>query len=375
MTRLRVVVSGMVAADPDQGGATWAVLQYILGLRRLGHDVLFVEPVDVPSRGTVASFAATALRFGLDGSAALLERGSRRSWGLPREVVAARCKKADVLINVSGLLREPELVEPIPIRVYLDLDPGFTQLWAEVEGIDMGFEGHTHFVTVGGRIGRPDCHVPTCGLNWTATLPPVVLDRWPVAERTSVDAFTTVANWRAYGSIQTRDRHFGQKAHSIRRLIGLPRESGKTFALALSIHPDERVDLDALRAHSWQLLDAKAFAGTPSRYHRFVQGSFAEIGIAKSGYVESACGWFSDRSACYLASGRPVVAQETGFGEQLPVGEGLLSFRDEREAVAATAAVTSSYPQHRRAARRIAEEFLDSDRVLGSLLEQVGGAA
>ena len=374
MSRLRIVVSGMVAADPDQGGATWAVLQYVLGLRRLGHDVLLVEPVDAPGGRTLASFAATASQFGMEGSAALLERGSRRSWGLDRDTVEARCRRADVLLNLSGLLREPELVEPIPIRVYLDLDPGFTQLWAEVEGIDMGFGGHTHFVTVGSRVGRPGCDVPTCGLDWSTTLPPVVLDWWPVAGHISIGAFTTVANWRAYGSIRARDRHFGQKAHSLRRLIGLPTQSGAGFALALSIHPGERIDLVALRAHRWSLLDPDAVAGTPFRYRRFVQGSLAEIGIAKSGYVESACGWFSDRSACYLASGRPVVAQDTGIGEALPVGEGLLTFRDELGALAATAAVTSDYPRHRRAARRIAEGFLDSDRVLGSLLEQVGAA-
>jgi hypothetical protein len=370
--RLRVVVSGMVAADADQGGATWAVLQYVLGLRRLGHEVTLVEPVDQLTPRVVASFAVTAARYGLERSSALVVRGSRASWGLDRDTVRRRCRRADVLINASGRLHEPDLVGRIPIRVYLDLDPAFTQLWAAVEQIDMRFAGHTHFVTVGGLIGRTACTVPTCGLDWIATLPPVVLGHWPFAGRPSTGAFTTIANWRAYGSIEHGGRHFGQKAHSLRRLVGIPRRSTRTFALALSIHAEERSDLRVLLDNRWRLLDPVVAAGTAAGYHRFVQGSFAEIGIAKSGYVESRCGWFSDRSAAYLASGRPVVAQDTGFGDALPVGEGLLSFSDEDEAVAATEAVSSSYVAHRLAARRIAEEYLDSDRVLGRLLERVG---
>jgi hypothetical protein len=369
---LRIVVSGMVAGDPDQGGATWAVLQYVLGLRRLGHEVLLVEPVEKLTLPIAASFAATTAQYGLQGTSALVTRDSQESWGLERDALRVRTRRADVLINASGLLLDPELTAPIPIRVYLDLDPGFTQLWADVDGIDMGFDGHTHFVTVGGVIGRPTCAVPTCGLDWIPTLPPVVLDHWPFAERATTGVFTTVANWRAYGSIEHDGRHFGQKAHSLRRLAGIPKRSSRTFALALSIHSQERSDLQTLRENRWQLLDPVAAAGTAVGYHRFVQGSFAEIGIAKSGYVESRCGWFSDRSAAYLASGRPVLAQDTGFAEELPVGEGLLSFRDEDGAVAAAEAVSSNYPSHRRAARRVAEEFLDSDRVLFGLLEAVG---
>jgi len=369
---LRIVVSGMVAGDPDQGGATWAVLQYVLGLRRLGHEVLLVEPIEELTLPIAASFAVTTAWYGLQGAAALVSRDSQASWGLERDALQARTRRADVLINASGMLRDPELTAPIPVRVYLDLDPGFTQLWADVDGIDMGFDGHTHFVTVGGLIGRPTCAVPTCGLDWIPTLPPVVLDYWPFAARASTGVFTTVANWRAYGSIEHDGRHFGQKAHSLRRLAGIPKRSSRPFALALSIHSRERSDLQTLKENRWRLVDPVAVAGTAVGYHRFVQGSFAEIGIAKSGYVESHCGWFSDRSAAYLASGRPVLAQDTGFAGKLPVGEGLLSFRDEDGAVAAAEAVSSSYPSHRLAARRIAEEFLDSDRVLSGLLEAVG---
>ena len=364
----------MVASDPRQGGATWAVLQYVLGLRRLGHEVTLVEPVDRLGRDRIASLAATAAEFGLRDCAALVEANSSRTAGLSRRRIEALCARADVLLNLSGMLRDPTLVEPIPTRVYVDLDPGFNQLWAAVDGLDVGFGGHTHFATVGQRVGAPGSTVPTCGVRWIPTLPPVVLAHWPYARETRRRAFTTVANWRSYGSVEHGGRLFGQKAHSMRALFGVASSSTHAFAVALSIHPGERDDLAALDAHGWRLLDASTLAGTPSAYRRFVQTSYAEFGVAKSGYVLSRCGWFSDRSACYLASGRPVLAQDTGFGAALPTGDGLLAFADVAEAVAAADEVCARYDHHRRAARRIAEEHLDSDRVLCRLLEQVGGS-
>jgi hypothetical protein len=361
----------MVAADSHQGGATWAVLQYVLGLRRLGHEVLLLEPVDALTPARAASFEATTREFGLSRSAALVECGSQTTAGLTWADVSARCRRSDLLINISGMLRDPELIGGIPVLVYLDLDPAFNQLWAAADGIDTGFAGHTHFATVGQLIGAKSCSIPTFGRDWIKTLPPVVLERWPIADEIRTMAFTTVGNWRAYGSIKFEGRHHGQKAHSMRQLIGIPLKSEHAFEVAFAIHPHEHKDLELLQANGWRLLEAKRVAGTPQEYRRFIQGSLAEIGIAKTGYVASRCGWFSDRSACYLASGRPVIAQDTGFGSTLPTGEGLLTFTDEDEAVAAADAVLSEYGHHRRAAREFAEEHLDSDRVLGRLLQAV----
>jgi hypothetical protein len=236
----------------------------------------------------------------------------------------------------------------------------------------MRFEGHTHFVTVGQAIGSTDCPVPTCGLDWIPTVPPVVLDRWPREEHIANDAFTTVGNWRAYGSIEHEGVRYGQKVHSLRKLIRLPTRTEARFLLALTIHPDETPDLEALDENGWELVDAADVAGTPADYRRFLAGSRAELGITKSGYVLSRCGWFSDRSACYLASGKPVVAQETGFSRYLPVGDGLLSFETEDDALAAVEEVGRDYDRHSSAARALAEELFDSDRVLSRLLERVG---
>lgn len=327
------------------------MLQYALGLERLGHEVFVVQPIEDESPQTGAYFDRIVSAFRL--------RAALRRRGQPCPFVSG----AEVLINISGMLRDLEF-ESIPIRVYLDLDPVFNQLW-HLQGIDAGLDGHTHYATVGVR-------VPGCGLEWTPTLPPVVLERWPPAGDIEHDALTTVGNWRSYGPIEHDGVRYGQRAHSLRRFLDLPQRSGRRFELALDIHPGETRDLQALAQHGWHLLDPHTVAGTPSAYSDFLRGSWAELGVAKEGYVVSQCGWFSDRSACYLASGRPVLAQDTGFSDRLPTGAGLFAFGTTDDAVASIDALQRDYGRHARAARAIAEEFLDSDRVLRRLLEEVG---
>jgi hypothetical protein len=372
--RLSIVVSGMLAGVPGQGGASWAVLQYILGLRRLGHEVLFVEPVDAGGArlaDTAAGgyFDALVTRFGLEGRAALIEPATGETIGVDRRGLERAAHGADLLLNVSGTLRDEALLEPIGVRAFVDLDPGFTQLWHEAQGIDLGFDLHDRFVTIGHGIGAPGGRVPDCGRSWIPTLHPVVLEHWPVDAAEVPEALTTIGHWRAYGSIDHDGTFYGQRAHSMRSLFDLPGRLPVPVVAALGIHADETADLEQLAGGGWQLVDPRAAATTPQRYQAFIRGSWGELGIAKSGYVEARCGWFSDRSACYLASGRPVIAQDTGFGEHLPTGRGLLSFRNADDAVAAVASVRADYPGHRRAARAIAEESLDSDRVLPRLLE------
>lgn len=379
---LRILLSGMMAGVPGQGGATWAVLQYVLGFRRLGHDVCFVEPVeksallpaDVPLARTAnaAYFQRVVEDFGLRNRAALLRSETGETVGLSLARLRRFAREADVLVNISGLLVDDVLTGRIPRRVYLDLDPAFNQLWHASQGIDMRFEGHSHFVTVGQAIGQPDCPVPTCGRSWITTFQPVVLDHWPVAGHVTYDGLTTIANWRGYGSIEHDGVFYGQKAHALRRFIGLPTLTAARCMLALAIHSDETRDLAALAENGWQLLDPADVAGTPARYRQFIQGSRAELGIAKAGYVTARCGWFSDRSACYLASGRPVIAQETGFSRFLPTGAGLFAFDTMDGLLEGIEAMNREYDRHRRAARAIAEEYFDSDRVLRRLLQQVG---
>jgi hypothetical protein len=371
------VVSGMVAGDPRQGGATWAVLQWVLGLERLGYEVALLEPVngghEIPLSETASAryFDAHVTPL-VAGPAALLRTSTGEAHGLSRADVAGIGERASVLINVSGMLPLEPPFDNIPVRAYLDLDPAFNQLWNEQCNVDVHFSGHTHHVTVGTRVGSPDCGVPSCGLEWLSTLPPVVLERWPFAAALTTDALTTVSNWRSYGSIEVDGVLYGQKAHSFRSLLPLAEISSKPLQPALAIHEGEIVDLDALRAHGWHWMDPAQLAADPAAYQSFVQGSWGELGVAKSGYVESRCGWVSDRSACYLASGRPVVAQDTGFGDALPTGDGLLTFHDVDSAAEAIDDLRARYGTHRAAARVIAEQYLDSDRVLSGLLDRIG---
>ncbi len=376
---LRIMISGMVAGDPWQGGASWAVMQYVLGLARLGHQVLLVEPVaggDGPDASPLtesqsASYFRELPFSGLAGAALLRPQG-RETVGTPYPELVELARSADLLLNISGMLHDERLTANIPVRAYLDLDPGFNQVWSET-GEDAGFDAHTHFVTVGQAIGSVDCPVPTCGHRWIPTLPPVVLSHWPRADAPPErDAFTTVGHWRSYGPVDYGGIRYGQRVHSFRHMLELPKLAGPRFQVALGIHPDEERDLEALRANGWELVDPLRAAGTPDRYAEFIRASKAEIGIAKSGYVASRCGWFSDRSACYLASGRPVVAQNTGFSRFLPTGEGLFAFESLDEAVACVEEVERDHPRHGTAARAIAEEHLDSNHVLSSLIDRLG---
>jgi hypothetical protein len=371
---MRIAVSGMVAGDPHQGGASWAVLQYVLGLRRLGHEVLLVEPVAAESlkRSESASYLEkVAARFGLELATLVDPEGN--SAPMPTERLRELMAGTEVLLNVSGMLTVPELLEPVATRAYLDLDPFFNQHW-HLQGADMRFAAHTHFVTVAAGLDDAENEVPTLGLDWIETLPPVVLQEWEPAPEPPSLPFTTIGHWRSYGPIEHEGERYGLRAHSLRELIELPRRTRAEFLLALGIHESERDDLEALAANGWRLADPAEVAATPDRYREFVRASQAEIGIAKEGYVRSRSGWFSDRSACYLACGRPVVAQDTGFGRALPVGEGLLAFDTVEEAAAATEEVLANPREHARAAREIAEEILDSDRVLSRLLERLGGS-
>jgi hypothetical protein len=370
----------MIAGVPRHGGATWAVLQYLLGFARLGHDVLLVEQCDesafreegappAPS-DSVSYFLEVTRAFGLEQSAALLLENTRQTIGVPYSRLREFAGSADLLVNISGILTDQELIADIPIRVYLDLDPAFNQLWQE-SGIDMRFDGHTHFVTVGQAIGTPASPVPTCGRSWIPTVPPVVMSHWPRATRIATDAFTTIGNWRGYGSIEYEGVHYGQKAHSLREFMSLPTRTSASFQLALAIHPDEKRDIVALSENGWGLLDPARVAGSPDQYKSFIQGSRGEFGIAKSGYVASRCGWFSDRSVCFLASGRPVIAQETGFSSFIPTGEGLFAFETSDDVLAAIDELGRDYQRHARAARSLAEEQFDSDRVLERFVQRL----
>jgi hypothetical protein len=379
--RPNILVAGMIAADPHQGGATWAVLQYVLGLRELGCEVTFVDPIraasvkpsgcNLQTSSNADYFRQVASDFGLENASSLLVDETHDSIGLSYEALLAKARRCDLLLNISGLLVDEALLSAISVRAYLDLDPAFNQLW-HAQGVDVRFARHTQFVTIGQCIGDADCPVPSCGLSWIKTLQPIVLSHWPYVDSPYEAPFTTVGHWRSYGSITADGVFYGQKAHSFRKIIGLPKMTQARFELALGIHPAEIGDLALMADNNWHLIDPAQVAGTPTNYQRFVQGSLGELAVAKSGYVTSRCGWFSDRSLCYLASGRPVVAQETGFSRTIAARPGIAYFTTAEEAATACDDIISRYEAHRRGAREIAIEYFDSAKVLSRLLGKLG---
>ena len=369
-----VVVSGALGNKPGQAGEAWVKLSWVRGLQRLGFDVWFVEQLaeSLPEGFPAAPwFRAVTERSGLAGRAVLLQ-GDESIVGPPVEDLLAVAPEAD-LVNISGHLTTPRLFAAFRRRVMVDIDPGFTQFWHE-EGLEgANVAGHDAYFTIGERIGRADCPIPTAGIDWRPVRQPVVMEDWPVAAVKERDRFTTIATWRGpFGPVEHGGRKYGLKVHEFRKFVELPERSPHPFEIALDYHPADQGDVDALRQHGWLVADPRAVAGDPEAMRAYVQGSGAEFSAAQGMYVDTACGWFSDRSVRYLASGKPVLVQDTGFSEALPVGEGLLAFASLDEAVAGAAEITSRYSEHCAAARELAEEHFESDRVLGPFCERAG---
>lgn len=376
---LTILCTGLLAGGPQHGGSSWSVLQYMLGFRRLGHTVYFVEPVrraKLPAGNSelihtvvARQFQRLVAAFDFRDHSALLLEGTNQTVGLPYETLREVAARADVLVNLSGALTDEALLAPIARRVYVDFDPGFNQVSHINHDHAVHLDAHTHFATVGLAVGRPECRVPTCDRTWIATCPPVVLREWPVARGRTRNAFTTVATWRSEEALTYDGLRLGQQADAMRPLIDLPRQTRARFELALAM---ERTgpEFAVLQDHGWNLLDPRRAAGTPGSYRQFVSSSRAQFGIAKSGYIATQSGWFSDRSACYLAAGRPVLTPDTGFGALLPTGEGLVAFTSPGEALAGLESIETHYTRHRDAARAIAEQHFDSNRVLPRLLDR-----
>ena len=381
-----LVVSGAIANKHLNGGEAWVRLSWILGLRRLGFDVWFVEQIDeatsVDAAGAPAPFAASenrrhfervVERFGLAGRAALLFEGGREASGVSLEDLLPVAEEARLLVNISGHLDLEPLMSRLRRKAYVDLDPGFTQFWHADGTGGSRLEGHDVYFTVGENIGRADCAIPTCGLEWIAVRPPAVLDEWPLADGGDPDRFTTIGAWRgAFGPVQFGGRTYSLKVHEFRKVLELPQRAPQRFEIALDIHPGDQRDREALERSGWILVDPSATVPGPVEFRDYVRGSGAEFSVAQGIYVETNSGWFSDRTVRYLAAGRPVLVQDTGFSENLPVGEGLLAFGDLDEAVAGAQRIAADYEHHRRAARAIAESHFDSDTVLARFLEQAG---
>jgi len=380
------IVSGALANKPLNGGNAWTRLGWVIGLRKVGYEVYFVEQIGrencIDGDGAKASFGNSVNleyfrtvmeRFGLADRCALVCEGGEEVFGMPLSELDAQAAECSFLLNISGHLSYQGFLDRVACKVYLDDDPGFTQLWHATGSTSNVLGGHNAYFTIGNNIGSAPCTIPTGGIRWTHTRPPVVLDQWPCVPSRRFDRFTTVCTWRgAYGPIEYGGKKLGQKAHEFRKFLPLPRRTARQFEIALDIHPGDHKDLEALRSHGWTVTDPRNVARSPQAYRSYLQGSGAEFSPAQGVYVQTQSGWFSDRTARYLASGRPVLVQDTGFSRYLPVGEGLLAFSDFDEAVERVERITKDYTLHCAAARKLAEEYFDSDKVVGALLREIG---
>ena len=370
MARLIAIEDLAGPSVAGRGGHAMHVLQILEGLRRLGHDVLFLEFLEErPAADAAAAFLTT---LG-DRPGALLDAATGESFaGLAREEVAAFAARADAVISLAvHYRREPwPLLEAVRPRILIEQDPGYTHLWAaDGDPLDIFGEHDVHF-TVGANVGTPRSPIPDCGIAWRALWPPVVLDWWPVGAPVHRDRFTTVGAWRDYGYLELDGETYGPKVEEFAKFMDLPRVAGEQLELTLAIEPEDP-DREVLLAHGW-LLEPPSLVDTPARYRDYVAGSLGEFSCAKGGYVGTRSGWFSDRSACYLAAGRPVVLQATGFEDVLPVGAGVFAVRDVDEAAAAMAEIRGDYARHAHAARELAREFFDAERLLGGMLAASG---
>ena len=359
------IVAGAIANKPHNGGEAWVRLSWARGMQKLGWRVHFVEQMAAADDDAVRYFRQVTRDFGLAADASLVGEDGKLLTGAPPP------QSADMLLNISGHLRIPALLERVRRKVYIDIDPGYTQIWHE-QGL-APVSGHDCYYTIGVNVGSPACPIPTGGIAWRHVLQPVVLADWPAMPRPAEMKFTTVAAWRgSFGSVTYDGRAYGQKVHEFRKVIDLPRRSPThAFEIALQIHEGDAKDRAALEAGGWRIVDPRSVASTPQDFRRYVQTSAAEFSVAQGVYVQTHSGWFSDRTTRYLATGRPAIVQATG-PVGFPVGEGLLTFQTLDQAAAAVKAVAHDYDRHSRAAREIAANHFDSDKVLSKLLNEVG---
>jgi hypothetical protein len=370
-----IVTSTWGAGYVEGGGMQWLNLHYLAGLRALGFEVFWLDVLGSPKKGAprsldemVDGFRIQCEQFDLGDHWAVLYDG-QKIFGMTERLLHSLCGDAALLINLCGALKDDELLRRIQRRAYFDLDPGFTQIWAHEW--DMDLSKHNLFFTVGLNVGQPDFGVPLRGIEWQTFTPPVALEYWPAQTDTNAMNFTTVGQWRGQYAIW-KDEMYGPKSDEFLKFVELPRKTPQPIELALLIHKTETGDLAALQTNHWRLVNPHEAAGGRDGFRSYIQGSRAEFSVAKHGYVKTRSGWLSDRTVCYLASGRPALVQDTGIGKHLPTGKGLLTFTTLEEAVAGIESINADYAAHSAAARKLAEERLAAPKVLQSILDRAG---
>ena len=402
---MRLVVMGILGRTP-LAGVSWQVLHFLEGFRRLGHDVYYIEDTggwaynplqkkhDHVSECSYArncqyavSYIAKLMSsFGLQDRWAYQSRVDGRVFGLSKTQVSGLLESTDALVNLTGSTQLLEEHTRVPVRIYLETDPVTRQIevvQGNPKAIDL-LEAHTHYFTYGENFGAPDCGVPLTRFDYRPTRQPIVLDWWTADSRlipeqdgqfTPQRCFTTIAKWRQPGKdIEWHGETYSWSKHvEFLKFIDLPRRSKEEFELALAWEDetDEEV-IPQLTSYGWRVVDGISLSLDIAPYREYILGSRGEFTVAKDQNVRLRSGWFSDRSACYLAAGKPVVSQDTAFGNILPMDRGLFAFQSMEDILTAMDLIRSDYTRHCRVAREIAEEYFAAERVLGGLTEIVG---
>jgi len=381
----RVIIGVGIASYPlHAAGNMWVFLQWVLGFRQAGWDVWMVENVppakciDANGRKCAPALSANLAQwnnvveeFGLNDRATLFFDGQTPELtGL-----LGFARDAEFFFNISGHFKHREVLGAVREKIYADLDPAFTQIWAEVYKSDMNLDVHDKFVSIGRHLGGKGCRAPLAGRTWLPVGVPVVLDYFtnPKPDQPG-DVWTTFTHWYGYPPVEYDGMWYGNKSEEFARLADLPKKTKEKLEIATDLHPDDPVTHQFLES-GWRLVEARPLNTPWQRYRDYMAQSRGEFCVAKNGYVRSHCGWFSDRSVAFLALGRPVILQETGWSDFYPQGEGLLSFHDEESARAALETVARDPVKHARAARKIAERYCAAPIVVNELLETIGHAA
>jgi hypothetical protein len=382
---VRIIITGLVGQYPF-GGVIWDYLQYLLGFRALGHQVLYLEdsgawPYD-PVAGTITddcSFALQSLHkiftdFDLAESWVYRNGADGKFHGAGEKVAREWLRHGDLLVNVSsaGWLRDYDL--RVGHRMFIDGDPMFCQIGL-LDGSNPQYAGrlrdHDSHFTFGLSVGQPDCPVPVDGITWRPTVQPIAIDQWPVTPVPSEAPWTTVMNWASYRPKIWEGRTYGQKNLEFNRFRDLPSKTKTLLRLAMGLGVDGQRPAQELRQLGWDLVEPQEVVPDHQAYRSFLTSSRGEWSVAKHGYVEGKTGWFSCRTACYLAAGRPAVVQETGWSRHLPSTRGVLPFSTLEEAVGGLSEISRNYTEHSKAAREIALEFFDAKKVCQDLLRQL----
>ena len=389
MKRKRIVVMGFMAGCPI-AGVVWQHLHYIVGLQRLGHEVYYIEdsarlpydPVAYEETNDYTYAGKTlkrlARQFGFEDRWAFCARylPGEECIGLPKRRLVELYRSADAILNVCGAQEFNEDLRASERVLYVESDPGVEQI-----RIDNGrrstreyLSRHHALFTFGENVGRPEFPVPLHQFEWLPTRQPVVTEFWKASAPPPHGAvFTSVANWDTSGRKDIRwrgEKYLWSKSREFLRFIQAPALAGEAFELATNIKPLRTSA--RFRKNGWRLSSPNEISLDHDLYREYLQSSKGEFTVAKDQYVRLNTGWFSDRSACYLAAGRPVITQQTGFTRLFGAGRGLFAFETLEEIAEAVRAINSDYRAHSRAAFKVAAEHFEATKVLASLLKRAG---